>query len=116
MEEMGSRSSTELLQLPVRLHGIQLGWPVDILLDPDESRALGFVVLCGDEVERFLVFAAGDVREDEIALDSALLLLEDVDFYRARGRSVRALLGSEVGGGVLTDLLLTDDGSVTGLD
>lgn len=113
---MGSRSSTELLQLPVRLHGIQLGRPVDILLDPDESRALGFVVRCRDEVERFLVFGAGEIHEDEIALGSALLLLEDVEFYRTRGRSVRALLGSEVEGAVLTDLLLADDGEVTGLD
>jgi len=57
---MGSRSATELLQLPVRLHGIRLGQPVDLLLDPVEWRALGLVVLCGDEGSRFLVFAAAD--------------------------------------------------------
>ncbi len=63
---MGSRSATELLQLPVQLHGIRLGRPVDLLLDPAEWRALGFVVLCGDESSRFLVFAAADLREDAI--------------------------------------------------
>ena len=44
----------ELLALPVRLHGIQLGRPVDLLLDRDAQRIVGLDVLCGDEVHRFL--------------------------------------------------------------
>src|SRR4051794_1875425 len=110
MESMGSRSATELLQLPVQLHGIRLGRPVDLLLDPVDWRALGFVVLCGDESSRFLVFAAADLREDAIDVSSALLLLEDVEFYRDRSRSLRDLLGVE-----LRDLLVTPDGSVEAL-
>jgi glucose/arabinose dehydrogenase len=117
---MGSRSATELLLLPVRLHGIGLGRPVDVLIDPDAWRALGIVVLCGDESERFLVFAAVDLREDAIDVPSALLLLEDVDFYRVRSRSLRTLLGETVvserrGVGELRDLLLAPDGTVTAL-
>ena len=104
---MGSRSATELLQLPVRLHGIRLGRPVDLLLDPVEWRALGFVVLCGDETSRFLVFAAADLGEHAIELRSALVLLEDVEFYRARSRSLRDLLGGEV-----RDLLVSPDGGI----
>ena len=104
---MGSRSATELLQLPVELHGIRLGRPVDLLLDPTEWRALGFVVRCGDESSRFLVFAAADLREDAIEVTSALLLLEDVDFYRDRSRSLRDLIGGE-----LRDVLVAPDGSV----
>ena len=104
---MGSRSATELLQLPVQLHGIRLGRPVDLLLDPTDWRALGFVVLCGDESSRFLVFAAADLTEDAIDLPSALVLLEDVEFYRNRSRSLRDLLGGEVG-----DLLVSPDGRV----
>jgi hypothetical protein len=120
MESMRSRSATELLQLPVQLHGIRLGRPVDLLFDPAEWRALGFVVLCGDESRRFLVFAAADVREDTIDLISALVLLEDVDFYRERSRSLRALLGGLVVSerrelGELRDLLLAPDGSVDAL-
>jgi hypothetical protein len=107
---MGSRSATELLQLPVQLHGIRLGRPVDLLLDAAEWRALGFVVLCGDESSRFLVFAAADLREDAIVVSSALLLLEDVGFYRDRSRSLRDLLGGE-----LRDLLVMPDGSVEAL-
>jgi hypothetical protein len=120
MASMGSRSATELLLLPVRLHGIRLGRPVDLLLDPLDWRVLGFVVLCGDDSRRFLVFAASDPREDEIDVRSALLLLEDVDFYRGRSRSLRALLGGTVVNGrdelgELRDLLLEPDGSVAAL-
>jgi hypothetical protein len=114
---MGSRSAIELLQLPVQLRGIRLGRPVDLLLDAKEWRALGFVVLCGDESLRFLVFAAADVEEDAIHVPSALLLLEDLEFYRARSRSLRGLLGCDVVNGTdelgeLHDLLLAIDGNV----
>jgi hypothetical protein len=117
---MEPRSAIELLLLPVQLHGIRLGRPVDVLLDAEAWRALGFVVLCGDESERFLVFAAADLREEEVAVTSALLLLEDVDFYRDRSRSLRALLGGAVANGredhgELRDLLLAPDGTVGAL-
>ena len=120
MESMGSRSATELLQLPVQLHGIRLGRPVDVLLDLEDWRALGLVVLCGDEGRRFLVFAAADLQDDAIAVPSALLLLEDVDFYLARSRTLRSLLGGAVvngrhGLGELRDLLVSPDGSVEAL-
>jgi|GraSoiStandDraft_5_1057265.scaffolds.fasta_scaffold339317_2 hypothetical protein len=120
MESMGSRSATELLLLPVQLHGIRLGRPVDLLLDLAEWRVLGFVVLCGDESQRFLAFAAADLREDAIEVPSALLLLEDVEFYRGRSRSLRALLGAAAASegrevGVLRDLLLTPEGAVSAL-
>lgn len=117
MGGMGSRSSTRLLQLPVRLHGIRLGQPVDLLLDETAWRVLGLVVLCGDEAERFLAFAAAEPGEEEIVVSSALLLLEDVAFYRTRGRSLRDLLGVAVahdgrGIGTVVDVLLAADGSV----
>lgn len=117
---MGSRSVTELLQLPVQLHGIRLGRPVDLLLDLEAWRVLGFVVLCGDESLRFLVFGTADPDADALGVPSALLLLEDVDFYRERSRSLRALLGGAVtsGGrelGELQDLLVERDGTVAAL-
>jgi hypothetical protein len=120
MASMGSRSANELLQLPVQLHGIRLGRPVDLLFDPTDWRALGFVVLCGDESRRFLVFPAAELREEAIDLVSALVLLEDVDFYRERSRSFRDLLHGIVVEehrelGELRDLLLAPDGSVADL-
>lgn len=113
---MASRSATELLRLPVQLHGIRLGQPVDLLLDPVAWRVIGFVVLCGDESLRFLVYAAADPQEDAIGVSSALLLFDDVEFYRERSRSLRALLGGAVVSGrrelgVLHDLLLAPDGN-----
>jgi hypothetical protein len=120
MVRMGSRSATELLLLPVQLNGIRLGRPVDLLLDPQAWRVLGFVVLCGDESQRFLVFGTADLREDGIDVPSALLLLGDVEFYRHRSRSLRALLGGGVVSGrrelgELRDLLLAPDGTVEAL-
>lgn len=117
---MGTRSATELLQLPVRLHGIRLGRPVDLLVDSTEWRALGFVVLCGDESLRFLVFAGATPRDDALEVASAFLLLEDLGFYRERSRSLRGLLGGPVanGGselGELRDLRISSDGNVESL-
>jgi hypothetical protein len=116
---MGVIAADELLRLPVRLHGIQLGRPVDVLLDGDARRVVGLDVLCGDEVHRFLPLAAAEVGDEEIAVRSALMLLDDVElaYYRTQGRTLRGLRGTAVGDGdeplgVLRDLELGDDGSV----
>jgi hypothetical protein len=117
---MGSLSAVDLLQLPVRLRGIQLGRPVDLLIETESWHVLGFVVRCGDESTRFLPLGASQPAEDEIAVASALMLLEDVGFYRTRGTSFRSLLGGTVahGGrvaGTLRDLVL-DQGHVEELE
>ena len=49
---MGSRSAAALLQLPVRLRGIRLAQPVDLLIDTTRWRALGVVGLRGDDETR----------------------------------------------------------------
>ena len=118
---MGSLSAVAALQLPVRLRGERLGQPVDLLIDTGAWRALGFVVLCNDESLRFLPYPASQPAEDEIAVASALMLLEDVGFYRARAASLRALLGGGVvragrTDGVLRDVLLGAGGAVTELE
>jgi hypothetical protein len=117
---MSALSAERALQLPVRLHGITLGRPVDLLLDAAEWRAVGFDVLCGDESNRFLPFATAKLRDDAIVVGSALMLLEDLEFYRTRSRSFRSLLGSQIdlGGqpaGAFRDLLLTAEGTVAEL-
>lgn len=103
------------LQLPVRFQGIRLGRPVDLLLDLDAWKVLGFAVLCGDESRRFLPFAAAVVGDEQIAVGSALMLLEDGGFYEERGVSFRSLLGTEMAGGLLRDLRLDAAGRVTSL-
>jgi hypothetical protein len=87
------RSAGDLLRLPVRLHGIQLGRPLDAFVAPDANRLLGFEVLCGDEATRFLPFAVARVGADEIAIDSALTLIDerDLEFYARRSRRLSAL-------------------------
>lgn len=116
---MRGLAADELLQLPVRLHGIQLGRPVDVILDLAGGRILGFEVLCGDEAHRFLPLSAARIRADEIAVRSAFLLLEESElaFYRARGSTLRSLRGSEVatgraGAGQLKDVVVGEGGRI----
>jgi hypothetical protein len=113
---MGSLSAAASLLLPVQLRGIQLGRPIDILLDVDHWNVLGFVVHCGDESRRFLPLAASQVLDGQIAVGSALMLLEDAGFYEERGVSFRSLLGTELGGGRMRDAWFTSGGAVTELD
>jgi hypothetical protein len=88
----------ELLRRPVRLHGIQLGRPVDVLLHPREPHALGLDVLCGDERHRFLPVSAAEVRRGHVEAASLLVLLElrADSFYRLRARPLSALRGARI--------------------
>jgi hypothetical protein len=107
----------------VRLRGIPLGRPSDVLLDRATLRVVGLEVACGDEALRFLPLAAAHVHDDEIAVGSALMLLEgdDLAFYRRRGRLLSAMRGNGVTlrgrpVGVLRDVLLDADGAVSMLE
>jgi hypothetical protein len=114
---MGSLSAAASLQLRVELHGILLGRPTDLLLDIEAWQVLGYVVHCGDDSVRFLPYAAAQTSDAGIAVGSALMLLEDVEFYEKRGTSFRALLGGRVGAaGVLRDLIIGVGGAVTELE
>lgn len=88
---MGADTATELLQLAVTVGGIRLGRCVEVVLDDAGERVIGVVVLCGDASERFLVLDAAQVRDGEITVSSAFPLLDDVEFYRRRGRSLTEL-------------------------
>ena len=114
---MGSMDSGDALSLPVRLHGIALGRSVELILDIDVRRVLGFEVRCRDDTHRFLPLAAARVRDDEIAIGSPLTLLDELAFYRARGHGLGALRGARVadaGGkvGTLRDVVFDADGSI----
>ena len=95
---MSELTGAELLALPVRLHGVQLGRPVDLLLDRNTLRAVGLDVLCGDEVHRFLPLPTASVSGDEIAILSPLVLLEQdqLDFYRSKTFALSTLRGRTV--------------------
>lgn len=95
---MRELSGDAILSLPLRLHGIELGRPVDVLLDRDSMRVVGLDVLCGDEVHRFLPLPTAAIGEDELAIHSPLVLLEEdeLGFYRARAFSLKSLQGRAV--------------------
>ena len=85
---MRGRGAAEVLALPVRLHGIQLGKPVEVFVDRQADRVLGFEVACGDGAHRFLPLAVAQLAADEITLHSALTLIDesDLDLYRRNTR------------------------------
>jgi hypothetical protein len=118
---MGSLSAAGLVGTPVRLHGILLGRPTDLLLDAAGRRVLGFVVESGDEAPRFLPFAASQPSKDVIAVGSALTLLDDVGFYRKRGVSFRSLVGTQIEQenvtvGTLIDMHVDSTGDISDLE
>lgn len=102
------RRAEELLNLPVRVRGIELGRPVDLIVDRELTRAIGFDVLCGDEAHRFLPFAVTRIAEAAIEIDSPLVLLDfdQVAFYRRQASSLRSLNGER------QTLLVDEDGSL----
>jgi hypothetical protein len=105
-------TGAELLRRRVRLRGIELGRPVDVLLHPREPHALGLDVLCGDEQHRFLPIFAADLRDHHVEAASPLVLLDlrHDSFYRRRARSLSGLRGTIVdGGGELEDVVLGPD-------
>lgn len=96
--DMTELSGEELLRLPVLLHGIELGRPVDLLLDRDGLRAVGLDVRCRDEVHRFLPLATAAIGPDALTIHSPLVMLEEdeLDFYRARTFAFSSLRGRAV--------------------
>jgi uncharacterized protein YrrD len=91
-------SGDAILSLPLRLHGIELGRPVDVLLDRDGLRVVGLDVLCGDEEHRFLPLPIAAIGDDALTIHSPLVLLEEdeLGFYRARALALTSLRGRPV--------------------
>jgi hypothetical protein len=108
-----------VLALPVRLHGIELGRPADLLLDREALRVVGYDVVCGDEVHRFLPFPTAAIGDGELTIHSPLVLLEEdqLAFYRSRSFSLASLRGRAVTEkrrdvGALRDVVFARDGSL----
>jgi hypothetical protein len=115
-------SGDEILSLPLRLHGIVLGRPVDVLLDRESLRVVGLDVICGDEVNRFLPLPTAAIGEDGLAIHSPLVLLEgdELGFYRTRTFSLRSVRGKGVmrkqrSVGTLRDVVFAADGKLVAI-
>ncbi len=82
----------ELLQRIVRLHGVQVGHVVDVILESAEGKPMGLEVRCEDGKHRFLPMAAASPVGDEVVIDSpfALLDADELAFYRERGIALRS--------------------------
>jgi hypothetical protein len=112
-------SGDEALALPVRLHGVELGRPVDLLLDREALRVVGLDVLCRDEVHRFLPLPTAALGDDALTIHSPLVLLEEdeLDFYRSRSFALSSLRGRPVlkrgkEAGQLRDVVFAADGQL----
>ena len=109
----------DLLRARVRMHGIQLGRPVDVILDREHRRALGLEVHCGDDERRFLPLAVAAIHGDTIAIRSPLLLLDpsELRFYTDGGATFSSLRNRPVHRdgrlvGSLEDLRLRPDNEI----
>jgi hypothetical protein len=112
----------DLLRARVRLRGIELGRPVDVILDRERRRALGLEVLCGDGERRFLPLAAARFSGDTVAINSSLLLLDasELRFYTERGATLGSVRNAPVHRagrlvGSLGDLRVKADGEIEAL-
>lgn len=119
---MRELSGDEILSLPLRLHGIELGRPVDVLLDRESLRVVGLDVICGDEVNRFLPLPTAAIGEDGLTIHSPLVLLEgdELGFYRTRTFSLRSVRGKGVtrkqrSVGTLRDVVFAADGTLVAI-
>ena len=108
-----------LLRLPVRSHGVQLGRPVDLILDRELRRCLGLAIHCGDDSRRFLPLAVADIGDAAIEVASSLLVLDEAElgFYSDRGATFRSIRGATVvrdghALGSLVDLRVGPDGVI----
>jgi hypothetical protein len=89
---MGGRmNEVSLLNRRVLMRGIELGRVVDVILDGASGGPIGLDVRCGAGDHRFLPLATARVTKEDLEIDSPLLLLKnELEFYRSRGRALRA--------------------------
>ncbi len=112
-----------MLARSVLVADIVVGAVVDLVLDRNVRRVLGFEVRCGDEEHRFLPFGAATATEAAVDARSPLALLDqpELAFYCANGSSLRTLRGTlarRTGNGAarpVEDLELSTEGDVTGV-
>jgi hypothetical protein len=87
----GGLNAEGLLHRPVCFRDIELGRVVDVILDTSLRRILGLDILCGDRERRFLPYGACQIDEGVVGVESALVLSDEVDFYRSHGRALTVL-------------------------
>jgi len=79
---------TELRGMPVRVGDHAVGDVTDLILDPTGATVLGFEVRSQSGSSYFLPLALTMIPNGSIAIASPLHLIEDVEYYRRRGKPV----------------------------
>jgi hypothetical protein len=81
----------KLLKRIVRLHGVEVGVVVDVILDSERAEPIGLEVRCKDGRHRFLALAAATPVDGELAIESPFALLDgdELEFYRRHGATLR---------------------------
>jgi hypothetical protein len=81
----------KLLERIVRLHGVEVGIVVDVILGAAGEEPIGLEVRCKDGRHRFLALAAAAPVDGELEIDSPFALLDgdELEFYRQRGATLR---------------------------
>jgi hypothetical protein len=112
----------EVLTRAVRINGIDVGEPVDVLLDPDLGCVLGLEVHCRDGVNRFLPWLAGELDAGELSIGFPLALLDqpELAYYRERALALNVLrrlpvAGSNGGSSRIADVLVESRGRIRAL-
>ena len=85
----------KLLERIVRLHGVEVGVVVDVILGAASEEPIGLEVRCKDGRHRFLALAAGAPVDGELTISSPFALLDgdELDFYREHGATLRQRRG-----------------------
>jgi hypothetical protein len=87
----GGLNAETLLQRSVCFGDIELGRVVDVILDTSLRRILGLDVLCSDRGRRFLPYGACQLEAGVVGVESALVLSDEVEFYRSHGQALTVL-------------------------
>jgi hypothetical protein len=89
MTDVVPGSLEQLLDLPVRHHGITLGRVSDVLLD-DDGAPIGLAVLSVADEPAFLPWPSAEVDPDQVRVPYPLALLSggELEFYRGSSRSL----------------------------
>jgi hypothetical protein len=92
----------QLLDLPVRHHGITLGRVTDVLLGKN-GAPIGLAVLSVADEPAFLPWPSADFDPDQVRVPYPLALLSggELEFYRVSSRSLVEERGN--GGGPVVD-------------
>jgi hypothetical protein len=77
-----------LLGRPARVGGVLVGQVSGVLVDAPATRAIGLEIAGPGDTRRFLPWFAARLDETAVSVESAFLLVDQIDGYERRGAVV----------------------------